>query len=49
MGRGTDWKRKKLSLQQETGQVYSHLKNTSTTREATYNIRPTMDQYPRNG
>ena len=33
MGKVTDWKRKKLSLQQETGQVYSHLKNTSTTRK----------------
>ena len=26
----TDWKRKKLWLEQETGQVYTRLKNTNT-------------------
>ena len=31
IGRMTDWKRKKLWLEQETGQVYTRLKNTSTT------------------
>ena len=32
MGRMKDWK-KKLWLEQETGQVYACLKNTSTTRK----------------
>ena len=35
MDRMTDWKRKKLWLEQETGQVYTRLKNTSTTRKTT--------------
>ena len=35
MGRITDWKRKKLLLEQETAQVYTRLKNTSTTRKTT--------------
>ena len=30
MGRMTDWKREKLLLEQENGQVYTHLKNTNT-------------------
>ena len=35
MDRMTDWKRKKLWLEQEAGQVYTRLKNTSTTRKTT--------------
>ena len=31
MDRMTDWKRKKLWLGQEPGQVYTRLKNTNTT------------------
>ena len=31
MGRISDWKRKKLWSEQETGQVYTRLKNTNTT------------------
>ena len=33
MDRMTDWKRKKLWLEQETGQVYTCLKNTDTTEK----------------
>ena len=33
MDRMTDWKRKKLWLEQETGQVYTRLKNTDTTEK----------------
>ena len=33
MGRMAGWKRKKLWLEQKTGQVYARLKNTNTTEK----------------
>ena len=35
MGRMTDYKRKKLWLEQETGRVYIRLKNARTTQKST--------------
>ena len=60
MVRMTDWKRKELSLEQKTGQIYTPLKNTSTIRKNNLKqrpgekknmayITPTMDHYSRNG
>ena len=60
MVRMTDWKRKELSLEQKTGQIYTRLKNTSTIRKNNLKqrpgekkkmayITPTMDHYSRHG
>ena len=52
MARMTDWKRKKLWLEQETSQVYMRLKNTNTAEKklkAMGYMTPTMGYYPRNG
>ena len=40
MVRMTDWKRKELSLEQKTGQIYTRLKNTSTIRKNNLKQRP---------
>ena len=55
-----DWERNKLWLEQETGQIYTRLKSTSTRLKITENSgrekktfkngkTPTMGHYPRNG
>ena len=55
-----DWERNKLWLEQETGQIYTRLKSTSTRLKITKNSgrekknlkngkTPTMGHYPRNG
>ena len=61
MAKMTDWKRKKLWLEQETSQVYMRLKNTNTAEKqlkrwsgekklkAMGYMTPTMGYYPRNG
>ena len=59
MGRMTYWNRKNLWIEQETGQVYTCLRNISTTEkqlklpEEKKNpigyITPTMGHYPMNG
>ena len=56
----TDWERNKLWLEQETGQIYTRLKSTSTRLKITKNNgrekkiknngkTPTMGHYPRIG
>ena len=39
MGRMAGWKRKKLWLEQKTGQVYARLKNTNTTEKQLMAVR----------
>ena len=39
MGRMAGWKRKKLWLEQKTGQVYARLKNTNTTEKQLVAVR----------
>ena len=44
----TDWQRKKLLLEQETGQVYTRLKNTNT-KEKQLKQRPEEKNWKNNG